>query len=342
VKRTVLLSLAVLCLYVLNPTALPAQGDGVLQGQVINGTAGSEIAEGIEVVLRSFEGRDEGEQRFATTDALGQFRFEGLETGEDWGYLVQVGYQEVLYSPGILSFEAGQSDLSTEVLVYEATTDAREVEAERAHIFVTLSDTGLSVTELYVFSNSTDRTYVGAEEIDGRRWTSRFILPQDSHDLTLDDGTLGSRFLLAPGGFVDTEPHWPGTTSVLYSYTLDCRAGDCSLARELTHPISTLNLLIPDTGSTVASAQLVFEGKREAQGNPYMNYVGRNLASGQELDLRVRLPGAASQSIPSQRSQGGGQTSTLPWIILGAVLAALALVYPFWRRRIEAAARRAK
>jgi len=338
VKRTVLLVFAILCLCVLTPTALFSQGDGVLQGQVINGTAGSQVAEGLEVVLRSFQGREEGEQRLATTDALGQFRFEGLETGSDWAYLVQVGYQGVTYSPGMLAFESGQSELSTEVLVYEASTDAQDVEAERAHVFVTFSETGLSVTELYVFSNPTDRTYVGSEEIDGRRWTSRFILPQDSHDLTLDDGVLGGRFLSAPGGFVDTEPHWPGTTSVLYSYGLDCRGGDCSLARELAHPVSNLNVLIPDSGASVASAQLVLEGKREAQGNSYLNYVGRNLASGQELDLRVRLPGAVAQPASSQ----GGRTSALPWIILGTVVAALALVYPFWRRRIEATARKTR
>ena len=61
-----------------------------------------------------------------------------------------------------------------------------------------------------------------------------------------------------------------------------------------------------------------------------------------KLDLRVRLPGAAPQSVSSRPSPGGGRTSALPWIILGTVVAALALVYPFWRRRIEAAARQDK
>ena len=289
-------------------------------------------------MLRSFQGRDESEQQFTATDASGQFRFEGLETGGDWAYLVQVGYQDVKYSPGMLAFEPGQSELSTEVVIYEATSDVQDVEAERAHIFVTLSDTGLVVSELYVFANTADRTYVGTKEIDGRRWTSRFILPQDSRNLSLDGGTLGGRFLPAPGGFVDTEPHWPGTTSVLFSYDLDCPGGDCSLAREIVHPISNLNLLIPDIGASVASAQLAFEGKREAQGDSYLNYVGRNLAAGQELDLRVRLPGAVSQPASSQSSR----TSALPWIILSTVVAGLALAYPFWRRRIEAGARKGR
>jgi len=332
--------IASFCLGLLAPTLVLAQGTGVLQGQAINGTAGDQAVAGLEVILHSFQGQDEGEQRSTTTDAQGRFRFEGLETGSDWAYLVRVDYQGVQYSPGILAFESGQSELSTTVQVYEATTDAEAVWAERAHIFVTLSDTGLEVTELYVFANSTDRTYVGAQEIDGRRWTTRFLVPKDGFNLVFDDGTLGSRFLTAPqGGFVDTEPHWPGTTSVMYSYELACPGGDCDLTRELLHPISNLNVLIPDAGATVESAQLVMAGKQQAEGGSFLNYAGRDLASGQELDLHVRLPGAVSQ--PAASKSGGG-TSALPWIILGTVLVGLALIYPFWRRRIEAAARESK
>jgi hypothetical protein len=329
-----------LCLGLLAPTLALAQGTGVLEGQAVNGTAGGQAAAGLEVILRSLRGQEEGEQRSATTDAEGRFRFEGLEVGSDWAYLVRVGYQGVQYSPGVLAFESGQSELSTTVQVYEATTDAATVRAERAHVFVTLSGTGLEVTELYVFANSTDRTYVGAQEIDGRRWTTRFLTPKDGFNLAFDDGSLGARFLTTPqGGFVDTEPHWPGTTSVMFSYELACPSGNCDLTRKLLHPVSNLNVLIPDTGAAVDSAQLIMAGKQQAQGGSFLNYAGRDLASGQELDLRVRLPGAVSQPASSQ---GGGGTAALPWIILGTVLVGLALIYPFWRRRIEAAARESK
>ena len=53
---------------------------------------------------------------------------------------------------------------------------------------------------MYVFDNPTDRTYVGKDEIDGRRWTSRYLLPRAARDLALDDGTLGGRFFLAEDG----------------------------------------------------------------------------------------------------------------------------------------------
>jgi hypothetical protein len=316
-----------------------AAGEGVLEGQVINGTAGGQAVADLEVVLRSFQGQEESEPQSTTTDAQGRFQFENLETGSDWVYLVRVAYQGVQYSPGLLAFEAGESELSTEIQVYETTTDAQVVHAERMHILVTLSDTGLAVTELYVFTNKTDRTYVGAQEIDGRRWTTHFLLPQDAYNLSFDDGSLGGRFLTAPqGGFVDTEPHWPGTTSVVYSYDLSCRSGNCDLARELQHPVSNLNVLIPDTGATITSSQLVLAGTQQAQGGSFLNYEARNLASGQKLDLTILMPGAASQSSSPQ----GGRASVLPWIILGAVIVALVLIYPFWRRRIEAAAREKK
>jgi hypothetical protein len=226
--------------------------------------------------------------------------------------------------------------MSIDILVYEVTTDDPGIVAERAHMFVTILETGLSVTELYVFANSTVRTFVGTDTIDGRRWTSRFILPEGSHDMVFDDGAVGGRFLRAPGGFVDTEPHWPGTTSVLFSYDLDCRQGDCDLGRELTHAITNLNVLIPDTSVVVVSGQLALEGKHQAQDNVYMNYVGHDLTAGQELDLRVRLPGAAPLVSRSER----GGTSALPWIVLGTAVGVLALVYPFWRRRVESAARK--
>jgi hypothetical protein len=294
----------------------------------------------LEVTLRAFQGREEAELQTTTTDAQGRFRFENLETGSDWAYLVRVVYQGVQYAPGMLAFESGQSELSTTVQVYEATTDAETVRAERAHVFVTLSNTGLEVTELYVFANSSDRTYVGAQEVEGRRWTTRFLTPADIVNLTFDDGSLGGRFLTSPeGGFVDTEPHWPGTTSVMYSYELACPNGNCDLTRELLHPIDNLNVLIPDAGASVESAQLVMAGKQQAQGNSFLNYAGRDLAAGQELDLRILLPGAVSRPAASQ---GGGGTSAVPWIILGTVLVGLVLVYPFWRRRIEAAARESK
>lgn len=329
----------VLLLCALLPWPVLAQGAGVLTGTVVNGTAGGGSTEGLEVVLRAFQGQEQSErraeQRTTVTDTDGAFRFEGLETGEDWVYLVRVTYSGVSYSSGLLSFAEGQGELSAEVPVYETTTDSAQTTVERAHIFLSFLEDRLTATELYVFQNPTDRTYVGIDEVDGRRWTAKFLLPEDSQDLVLDDGTLGARFLSIDGGFVDTEPQWPGTTQVLFSYAVDCPGGWCDLSRRLMQPTVNLNVLVEEVGATVESQDLTLEGRREAEGRAYLNYVAHALGAGEQIGLRIRLSGGAQ----AVRSAQPVRMQSLPWILLGTVLAVFPLIYPFWRQRVQAAAR---
>jgi len=330
--------LALLCILLIPVSAAGQTTKGTLRGSVINGTADGGSVANLEVVLFAFQGSTESESLTTVTDSQGQFQFEGLETGSDWGYLVRVTYQDVVYSSDVLAFQQDQSELDAEIAVYETTTSAEGIQIGRAHLLVSLTESGLEVTELYVFVNVTDRTYVGAETIDGHPWTSRFLLPRASHDLSLSDGSLGGRFLSTEGGFVDTEPQWPGSTQVLFAYALDCPSGLCNLERQLDHSISDLNLLIPDAGVTIDSKQFVFQGKMDAQEQSYLNYAASGLAAGTKLDLHIRLGNGTSLGSTSSPSRSG--TQALPWIILGTVLVGLALIYPFWRRRIESAARK--
>ena len=332
-KKIVWLAVVVLLL-ALGPLPSRAAGEGVIQGQVSNGTSGGGSTAGLEVVLRVFRGAEEQGLLSTFTDDQGQFRFEGLDTGSDWAYLARVTYADVIYASGLMPFPEGEGELFVDMLVYETTTDNFGIAVERAHIFVTVSDTGLSVSELYVFNNPTDRTYIG-KEADGLPMTAEFALPLESHSLDFDDGSMGGRFLAVEGGFADTEPQWPGSTQVLFSYEVNCPAGKCDLSREIAHPISNLNVLINETGAAVSSEVLIFQGTQDAQGQSFLNYVGRGLTPGQRLDLQVRMPGV-SAATPVPQAVG---TQSLPWILLGTLVTVLILVYPFWRRRIEAAAR---
>lgn len=332
--RPLWLAVALVCL--LLPSPLRADGPGILTGTVVSGTTGGGSTAGLEVTLRSFQGQEERDLRTTVTDASGAFEFGGLETGEAWVYLVWTPYEGVSYSSGLLSFAEGQAELSVEMPVYETTTDGTGIVVERAHVFLTFLEDRLTLTELYVFQNPTDRTYVGTDTVDGRRYTARILLPEGSYDLILDDGSLGGRFLPIDGGFVDTEPQWPGTTQVLFSYAVDCASGWCDLSRPVTHLTANLNLLVEDTGAEVESEVLALQGAQEAAGQSYLNYVGHGLAAGQQLDLRIRLPGAGQ---PAQATQPV-RAQSLPWILLGTVLAVLPLIYPFWRQRVQASAGR--
>lgn len=329
ITRICLLGLIFLWSLPVGVTAQPS--GGVIRGRVSNGTSGGGTVEGLEVVLRSFQDQTEAEKRSTIVDSGGVFVFEGLET-EGWSFLPHVLYADVVYSKGLLSFESGQTEINPEIAVFDTTNDAGEMGAERAHLFMTTKGGALAITEFYVLSNPGDRTYVGSEELDGRRWTSRFNLPKGARDVSFDDGSLGGRFLATKDGFVDAEPLWPGRTNVLFSYTVDCPGDECDLSRRTAYPITDLNVLLPATGVTLVSDRVVLEGEVQSQQGDQLNYAGHDIAAGEHIDLRVRLNGPvnATTTVPS--------SSRLPWFILGAVLGALALAYPFWRQRIRAEA----
>lgn len=342
-KRVRLIS-AILCLcHLWSTVTLALQTTGTIEGTVVNGTVGGGPVEGLEVRLSVFQEQRLSETLATATDAEGRFEFPNLQIGSQWVYRAEVPYQGVNYRSGLLTFEPGPSRLGVELVVYEPTTSDDKITVSRAHILITVSgsglaDTGCSVTELYVLSNSGDRTYIGKKEVQGRRPTSLFMLPRSSRNLTLDDGALGGRFLSIEGGFADTEPNWPGTTRVMYSYAVEGSDGGCDLSREVLQPIADLNVLVTDAGLQVESARLTFESRREAQGQGYLNYVAQNLTPGERLDLKVQ---PAQAVLPSSTTAG---TTSGPGIvpgILGAFLSAwavLALAYPFWRQRVREAA----
>lgn len=340
-KQLSLWSLVVLVLLFASPMAGLAQRDGIIRGRVVNGSADGSVPEGLEITLRVFQGQSEVEPVVTAVDSEGRFRFEGVDVGSDWRYYAQVSYQGVVYPQGPLAFDSGESEISTEMSIYETTTDDEGVVVERAHVLVDASGSQLNrpasvlVTEVHVFNNPGDRTFIGSEEVQGQRAVSRFMLPRDSYDWAFDDGSLGGRFLATDGGFVDREPLWPGTTSVMFRYAVDCRAGGCILDRDVTHPISNLNVLIADIGARIESDRLAFAGEVDAEGQSYLNYMGLDLVPGERLGLTVWLPNAGPASATSSRSGA----SALPWIILVGVLTALALAYPFWRQRVQASAR---
>ena len=330
----VLLASMVLLLVSL-PLTSWAQSDGVLYGQLVNGTLGGGPVEGLEATLRTFRGTTKDPVRVAAApaDAEGFFVFEGLDTSKDTTYLIQTTYRDVVYSQGMFSFE-GMLEHTVQVPVYEPTTSYDGIQVEKAHVFASVEGDSASVSELYVFWNSTDRTYVGSETVEGLRAVSRFLLPDGSTDLAFHDGVLGGRFRAIEGGFVDLEPLWPGRTSVMFGYTVACPAGVCDLDRQVTHPVGSINALIADTGVSVDSTSLSFEGKQQAEGQSYSNYSGHGFLPGDLLDLTIRLPGTEPAS-PTASGSGG---SSLPWIILGSVLTVLALAYPSWRQRVRAEA----
>ena len=331
---TILLALGLLTVV---PTGMTrADQQGTISGQIQNDTQGGDPVGGLQVTLWVIQGGQQVDSKTATANDQGAFRFEGLDTSTGQTFVLQTSYKDVTYSQGPLQFEQGQTNLAATLPVYETTTDDTNIAVGQAHFFITVQDNNFSVAELYVFNNSGDRTYIGKEELNGQRWTSQFTLPSNGRNLALSDGSLGGRFLATANGFVDREPLWPGQTSVMFQYDLDCPGGTCSLVREINYPITSLNVLIPDIGVTLDSQDLAFQGTLAAQGQNYLNYVASNLVAGQQLQINLRPASSRSSTAQSKTVSNGVQA--LPWILLGVVAIGLILGYPFWKQHLLAKA----
>jgi hypothetical protein len=341
-KRIYALTIILILGSCLVPVRTLAQGQGVIEGQVVNGTADAGSMEGLTVTLHIFVGMEEQPLQTATTDAEGRFRFEGLSTESNHAYILHLDYQGVEYGSDLLTFSEGETILSVSIKVYEPVESDEVISIERAHIFVDFQEGELLVGELYFFSNSSDRIYIGAEEVaEGQRGTLRLSLPMGAKGLAVEGGELGQRFFETDGGFVDTWFLPPGQTSgqLMFSYSLPYDPSGYDLVRDIPYLLKALNVLVADVGVDVTSDRLTLEGSRGMQGQSYLNLSGQNLGKGERLTLHFSgSPGdelvKGREVMPAQPPQASEQ-SLLRWVALGmAVLAVgFALAYPLLRRR---------
>ncbi len=347
-KRVFAPTIIFVLVFCLAPVHTLAQGQGVIEGQVVNGTADGGPVEGLTVTLRVLAGMEEQPSQTTTTDAEGRFHFEGLITEANHVYTLRLDYQEVEYGSDPLTFSEGETTLSVPIQVYGSTESDEVVSIERAHIFVDFEGDKLLLGEMYIFSNSSDRIYIGAEEVaEGQRGTLHVFLPTGAEGLTFEGGELGQRFFETAEGFVDTWSLPPGQASgrLILSYSLPYDPSGYDLTREIPYPLKALNVLVAEVGVDVTSDQLTLEGSRGMQGQSYLNLSGQNLSKGERLTVHFsgspdsKLGGErdATQAQPSQVQTS--DQSLLRWVALGLVVLIIGFVvgYPLLRRQSKEA-----
>ena len=264
-----------------------AAGSGVISGTVTNGTTGQPLPNAV-VELGIFDQASLLEQRTATTDAAGLYRFTELPTDAALSFAARVEYPAgTPYGTDNVSFEAGRTAIDLPVAVYETTNDPSGVRAERVHFIIEFDATApgqAQVAELMVFSLDGNRAYGG----DGSGVLS-FQLPAGAMGLTINDEEASGRFEATANGFVDRLALTPGQNvrQILYRYTLPYTGDRLDFKRTLSYATGNINALINDIGQQVTSPQLADQGKRDAMGASYFTLLGQELAAGQEIVISI-------------------------------------------------------
>ncbi len=329
--------------------AVQAQGDGVLEGEVVNGTPdGQEVGAGLPVTLHIFLGDVEADTAETTTDEDGRFRFEGLDTDPSLEYWLEAVYQDVPYSSdGAAQFAEGETTVAATVTVFETTTDDSGVQLDSVHLIVESFGEVLRVNEIHLFGNDGDRAYVGQAQ-GGEPLTVFIPLPENAVGLAFGQDASPERFVEVEGGLYDTEPVVPGaeTSLVFFSYHVMAGTDAILLPRQFAYPVAILNVLAAQPGLTLQSDQLTSMGQKAFQGREYLFYAARDLPANATVDLALTstgeteggaaMPGGSpAAGAPAAGTSTDGNQGLLRWFGFGlAFLAiAVAIVYPFVTRR---------
>ncbi|MBI4304601.1 MAG: hypothetical protein HY665_09740 [Chloroflexi bacterium] len=299
-------------------TALAVQpGNGIVEGQLVNGTKGGSSVAGQDITLiTTLKGTESGSST-TKTDAEGRFAFEGLSTEPDSAYAMSVTFQQAVYTTESFSLSSNETTKSIVLDVFDSTTSAEVIKIQAAHTVVYVEADSLQVLEFASFINEGDRTYIGSREstvVAGRRETLQFFLPEDVTDFQPMAGLVDYRISQTQDGFVDTVPVMPGTKEVVYTYKVDYRSGSYTFSRPVAYPTASYNFLVEGTDIRLTSDRLATQEPFYIREAPYSHLSGSNLSPGDTIAVQF-------SGLPRTSKLGAFTWVPLTIVVLGIVLA---------------------
>jgi len=326
-RRRLILFVVVLALLPSLVTPAWAQGSGVIEGQVFDGSTDGAPLEGLPVTLFAFTGSETESSSETTTDEEGRFRFEGLQT-ERYAYQFEVQYAGVRYGSEVMAFAEGQDLISVPFTVFDSTTSDEGLSVQRAHLIFDFQPGTIRVEEVQVFFNAENATYVGSTGVDEEP-TVQFALPEEATAVQLIQGLMECCVVETETGIASTLPVFPGTKQFVFSYELHPQTPTYDLARRVVYPTQSLDVLVADVGVEVTSRGLTGGEVFSLEGGDYIHLSGGNLAAGGDLSLHFdNIP---LETAPPQAP--AADTSVLRWVPIAAIVAVAgaAVAYPLLR-----------
>lgn len=327
-KLIPLLSVLVLCLLAA-PAVVVAQDEGIIEGQVMNGTADApeESVAGLEVAL--YRVIDESRELMTSTisDGGGRFRFEGLATDADIVYRFELEYQGIVYGAEG-AFPSGNTVLHVVATIDETTSSDDSIVVDRHHLILDFASDAVILRELYIFNNVGDRIYVG----EGGT-TLRFSLPDNAADVSFADSETGADFVVTEEGLAFMRRVPPGETQILYSYSVPYDGRELMLRRGTLYPTGNVDLLVANAGVQVETAQLTYDGLMAAGDDTYLHFGAADVPADTPIELRLSGAPQSGSALPSvESSMMVALREAAPAIAVG--LALLGALLPFAQLRL--------
>ena len=305
----------------------PAAERSVTIGGSISDSKGGAVGNGLTVTLAGFDGMNQVSENQTTTGPDGKYEFKDVQVKPNMAFMARVEKDSYTFNSDIVHAADITGDtVSLPITVFDTTTDASGLVADRLHLFFDFTQPGeVQVVELFIISNPMGKVVV-ASAPDKPALTFKF--PPEAPNLQFAGGAIGDRFVQTADGFGDLSPVQPDPEQhqVLFSYNLPYDRG---LSLEVPVPInvSAAVVMLPPGGIKLQSDQLMAGGSRDVQGMTFQLFTGSNLSAGSTL--KIDLSGKANPTAPTTNS-------SLPGLLIGAGTFGLVLVGAgFWvlRRR---------
>lgn len=292
---------------------------GEITGRVIEGASDRAVG-GVEVLLLRRGTQEEAGS--TVSDAEGRFRFADAAPGP---YLVIANYLDVPYVRTDISLSDESSRATADLQVFLTTTSDEDVIIRADHLILQTPPEGLRVTEVIIFENTGERTYLGAVSPASPSGYGMFIpLPEGYTDLSAPSWLESRFFNPTESGFHMTMPIAPGSVQVTISYGLPEGLLGTVLDRDYPFAVKAVNVAVPrSAGLRVRSADLL-EGQRVSiEGSSFVVSAGGPIAKGAKLRARA-LSGVMARGV------SGGQ---ITWGLCGLFTTALGFLWVLRRGR---------
>jgi hypothetical protein len=291
------------------PTIAFAQelAEGIISGQVFNGTEGGGSVAGVEVTLLTYVNDVLTDTTTVSTDDEGSFQFDGISLEHE--YLVFANYVEVDYYYPV-EFEPGTATAYVEVWVCDTTDSDDLIRSGLTRKIVDIEEESLKITEVHWLVNDGDKTYIRTDGV------LDFTLPEGAFAFEAPEQLLIDFQLLENNMVTYLVPFPPGERQLAYAYRiLKPDTAEFTVPLTVDYPTDSFEVLIGGEDIEAAVTQLApAEPLVTDSGESYIRFQGTNLPRNTLINLQL-----------SDLSKGGGFPLYILWIIIAVVVVGIAI-----------------
>jgi hypothetical protein len=270
-------------------------GPATIHGRVVH-LERPAAAAGVEVVLYALPASGIPGVRRGTTDAHGEFRFEGISNDPSVAYLVGARFGDVPFPGARVSFAKGETDHAVEVRIADATSDPGGIEVTASSLRLERSGVKVGVDESHRLRSASQRVYYVPP---ARRASTPpgFLatLPEGAGDLAFPLGVKPEGVVVKGREIAFYGPIYPGDQELSFHYTVSEEA-----ARTIRKPFPSgtrdARVLLPASGMQLEGKALRPAGKSQVEGHDFRSFDAGRLAPGATLAFAVALPPARTDA----------------------------------------------